>query len=139
MPIQRRRTVLASAVGVLLAFGCTSVPDRPCPKDDELLALFEAHKEDFTKLLADPGSQERRRQLGVLDVHPDHAGGTYFWSWSLDFAGPGGVLKGFFHSETEPRGLVASIDDNSEPGSPEDKALFRHIEGPWYLFYRSNN
>ena len=35
--------------------------------------------------------------------------------------------------------FVDSIDANSEPGSAEDKLLYRKIEGPWYLYYASSN
>ena len=66
--------------------------------------------------------------------------GFHFGAWGLDFIGVGGAIKGYAYFEEPPtEDFVDSIDANSEPGSPEDKLLYRKIEGPWYLYYASSN
>jgi hypothetical protein len=57
-------------------------------------------------------------------------------SWFHDFFGPGGVMKGLAYLEQPPAPglLVESIDNSTAPITPDEKELFRGIEGRWYLF-----
>lgn len=124
---------------MLLAASCSSPPSEPCPTDDALIANFKAHGADLSKLVANPEDEELRTAIKVLRVVRDPDGRTRLWMWHKDFPGPGGVIKGYLYGEPPPPSLVDSIDANSEPGSPEEKQLYRHIERDWYLFYRSSN
>jgi hypothetical protein len=127
-------------VFVCLIGGCGN-PPAPCPTDQQLIDLFNKNKATFTRLLSDPENKALLDQIGIGRVaRPDpSAKHASFWfnMWFLDFPGPGGVEKGFVYCEQAPHSLVDSIDDNSKPGSPEEKTLFRHIQGKWYLFYHS--
>lgn len=124
---------------MLLAASCAPSPSEPCPTDEALIANFRAHEADLSKLVANPGDEELRAVAKVLRVVEDAGGRTQLWMWHKDFAGPGGVIKGYLYGEPPPPSLVDSIDAQSAPGSPEEKRLYRHIEGDWYLFYRSSN
>jgi hypothetical protein len=127
----------AALAGMLLGgAGCTS---EPCPKDDQLIERFNANRAGFERLVQNPGDQDLRRSLGIGSVQTP-PGGIHFGAWSEDFLGVGGVIKGYAHYEEPPTGdLVDDIDANSRPGSPEEKLLYRQIEGPWYLYYASSN
>lgn len=124
---------------MVLAASCSQAPSEPCPTDDALIANFEARGADLSKLVANPEDEDLRTAAKVLRVVRNSDGRTWLWMWHQDFPGPGGVIKGYLYGEPPPPSLVASIDAHSEPGSPEEKELYRHIEGHWYLFYRSSN
>lgn len=127
--------VLLASVPILL--GCARPPAEPCPSDQALIARFRANKAAFEKLRADQGNPSLRAQLGIQQVHGERP--VHFTAWYLDFAGPGGVAKGYAHALGQPGSLVDSIDANSDPGSPEQKTLYLRIEGDWYLYYSSSN
>jgi hypothetical protein len=130
----------AAAMGaILLLASCGMEPSEPCPTDDALIAYLDTQRAELEKLVANPWDEELRSATKVLRVEPGADGRVQLWMWHHDFPGPGGVTKGYVHGEAPTRPLVDSIDDNSDPGGPEDKDLFRHIEGDWYLFYRSHN
>lgn len=132
-------TILVAMGPWVLAASCSTAPSEPCPTDAALMAHFEEHGAELTKLVANPEDQNLLAAAGVLRVLREPEGRTQLWMWHQDFPGPGGVVKGFLHAEPPPTKLVDSIDDNSEPGSPEDKDLYRSIGGNWYVFYRSSN
>jgi len=133
----KRKTHAALALATLL---CACGPSEPCPRDEALIDRFVTDEASFEKLLKNPDDAELRSRLKIRNVYRN-AGPILFTTWEHDFVGPGGVLKGYTFIEEEPGTLVESIDDNSEPGSAEDKRLYRRIkpEGHWYLFYSSNN
>jgi hypothetical protein len=132
-------TILVAMGAWMLAASCSTGPSEPCPTDAALIAHFEEHRAELTKLVDKPGDQDLLAAAGVLRVLREPEGRTQLWMWHQDFPGPGGVVKGLLHGEPPPTKLVDSIDDNSEPGSPEDEELYRSIEGQWYVFYHSSN
>jgi len=136
MRVVRVATHAALTVALLTGAGCSS---EPCPTDQDLLDRFKANRPDFDRLVESPGDQELRKRLGIMSVQTP-GGGLHFGAWGLDFVGVGGVIKGYAYFEEPPtEELVDSIDANSEPGSAEDKLLYRPIEGFWYLYYASSN
>ena len=130
---------VAATGAMLLGAGCSMEPSEPCPTDDALIAYLEEQRPELEKLVASPSDEELRATTKVLRAVADPDGRTWLWMWHQDFVGPGGVLKGYVYSEAPPGSLVDSIDANSDPGGPEEKRLFRHVGGSWYLFYRSSN
>jgi hypothetical protein len=124
---------------MLLVVSCAQQPSEPCPTDDALIAHFHERGAELTKVVANPQDEGLRSAAGVLRAVREPDGRTWLWMWHKDFPGPGGVTKGYLYGEPPPPSLVDSIDENSEPGSPEEKELYRHIERHWYLFYRSHN
>lgn len=121
--------------------GCSSSENVSCPTDKELLDRFTANSAKFEELLVNRDNQMLQQTLHISRVttrstKPLH---VLFEAWSIDFFGPGGCLKGYAYSEAPPLSKVDSIDQNSDPGSPEEKELYRHIQGNWYLYYISTN
>ena len=134
------RAVAALAAAVALSLpACSQEPSGPCPTDDALIALFHAHGSELSQLFANPGNEDLRAALMVVRVVRDPDGRTWLWMWHKDFPGPGGVMKGYLYGKPAVPSLVPSIDAVTDPGGPEDKELYRHLERDWYLFYRSNN
>lgn len=134
--------VVALAAAVALGLpACAQAPSEPCPTDDALIELFHAHGLELAQLVANPGNEDLRATLKVVRVVRDPDGRTWLWMWHKDFPGPGGVMKGYLFGKPAPlpSSLVPSIDAVTDPGGPEDKELYRHLEGDWYLFYRSSN
>lgn len=127
-------------VSLFLVGGCGSSSNSPCPTDQQLINLFNKNNAIFTRLQTDPDNKELHTHLGIRRVTKPNlaAKPTVYWfeMWFIDFIG-GGERKGFAYCEQPPHSLVESIDENSKPGSPEQKQLYRRIEGKWYLFYHS--
>ncbi len=128
-------------LSVILLFGCSAGSSGPCPEDRELIDRFHAGKAQFAALKNDPENSGLREKMGIRDVHIRSNDPLRIWFtvWFKDFAGPGGVAKGYAFCVEPPKGLVESIDKHSRPGSAEHKMLYRHMEGPWHLYYRSDN
>ena len=133
--------VLVFVAAMVTSAGCSSSPSVPCPSDQELINRFAAHEGEFEKLTTAPENKKVLSALTIDHVIKRSANPTNIWFqvWFQDFAGPGGCTKGYAYCEATPSSLVASIDSNSDPGSPEIKEIYRHIKGNWYLFYHSNN
>jgi hypothetical protein len=123
--------------------GCGSSQEAPYPSDQRLIDLFNANKGSFTRLESDPDNKDLHALLGIRGVTRRSTKPAAFWFdvWFHDFFGPGGVLKGFAYLEKPPAPgfLVDSIDKTTAPITPDEKHLYRHIEGHWYLFYHSTN
>jgi hypothetical protein len=126
---------------MLAVAGCSSSPSVPCPSDQELIDRFASHEAEFEKLTTAPENQGLLSALSIDRVIERSAVPKQIWFqiWFQDFAGPGGCIKGYAYCEATPSSLVASIDSNSDPGSPEIKEIYRHIKRNWYLFYHSDN
>ena len=135
--------LIALAIFVCFIGGCSSSQEAPYPSDQRLIDLFNANKATFAKLESAPDNKELHSLLGIRGVTSRSTKPAAFWFdvWFHDFFGPGGVLKGFAYLEKPPAPdlLVDSIDKSTAPITPEEKELYRRIEGTWYLFYHSTN
>lgn len=133
-------TILAVAL-LHASSGCGPFRSAPCPSDLKLIDFHTAHQAEFVKLETDPDNAELLRSLGIERVIKRQAAQKKIWFevWFHDFPGPGGCMKGYAYCEDVPATLVTSIDDNSDPGSPEIKEIYRKITENWYLFYQSDN
>jgi len=126
----------------LLIPGCGSSSSVPCPSDQYLIDHFTLHELEFEKLIIDPVDAA---QLSTLNIQryfrssPEQTQIWWFHVWVKDFVGLGGCAKGYAYCEEPPGSLVDDIDINTQPGAPENKDIYRHIKGKWYLFYQSNN
>jgi hypothetical protein len=135
-----KRASITHAAALALAAGLSACSSsEPCPRDQELIDRFTAHEATFERLRKDPDAADLRSQLGIRGVHHPEPDRVHFMAWGLDFVGPGGAAKGYAYAEKEPKPLVESIDSQSNPGSPEQKLLYRRVKGNWYLFYGSSN
>lgn len=127
---------------VFLFGGCGSSPEAPYPSDQSLINTFQANQAAFTRLLSNPEDKALQTQLGIQRVlsstmNPKR---ILLEVWFHDFPGPGGVTKGFAYLETAPSSerLVDSIDRHTNPPiSPEEKTLYRRMQGNWYLYFHS--
>ena len=92
-------------------------------------------------LLQGPESPDLLAAVKVERFIDRSNGGRRYWFqvWHQDLVGPGGYSKGIAFSETAPQDLVDSIDANAAPGTPEDKELYRALDGGWYLYYFANH
>ena len=131
--------VLVSGIG-----GCGSSPEAPYPSDQSLINTFQANQAAFTGLLSNPEDKALHSRLGIRRVLSSGANPTHFKfeAWFHDFPGPGGVTKGFAYLEKAPPEnlIVESIDRNTNPPiSPEEKSLYRRIQGNWYLYFHSSH
>lgn len=129
---------------VLPIGGCSSSPEAPYPSDQSLIKTFQENREAFTKLLSNPEDKALLSQLEIRQVLPSGGNPKHikFEAWFHDFPGHGGVTKGFAYLEKAPpeNVLVESIDKNTTPPiSPEQKSLYRRIEGNWYLYFHSSH
>jgi len=127
---------------VLPIGGCGSSPEAPYPSDQSLINTFQENQAAFTGLLSSPQDKALHSQLGIRRVLSSGANPTLFMFevWFHDFPGPGGVTKGFAYLEKAPPEnlIVESIDKNTNPPiSPEQKTLYRRIQGNWYLYFHS--
>jgi hypothetical protein len=127
---------------VFLIGGCGSSPEAQYPSDQSLIDTFMANQAVFARLLSSPQDKSLHTQLGIRRVLSSGANPTHFTFevWFHDFPGPGGVTKGFAYLEKAPPEnlIVESIDKNTNPPiSPEQKTLYRRIQGNWYLYFHS--
>ena len=130
----RGRGPLAAA---LLLACCAPAP--PCPSDLALIERFRAQPALFEQLAREPGNAELRQRLGVAETRVLEDGLVLLLAWQLDFAGPGGAVKGYARSPRPPEGLVESIDAAASPGEAGTRQLYRRIEGQWYVYYASSD
>jgi len=146
-PSRLSRCIVEIVFFLLLVFligGCGSSPEAPYPSDQSLINAFQANQAAFVKLLSNPENKALLSQLGIRRVLPGGGNPKHikFEVWFHDFPGPGGVTKGFAYLEKAPPEnlLVESIDKNTTPPiSPEQKSLYRRIEGNWHLYFHSSH
>ena len=146
-PSRRFRRFLTSLFFFVLVAGiggCSSSPEAPYPSDQSLINTFQANREAFARLLSNPGDKALQSQLGIRRVFSTGKNSTpiEFEAWFHDFPGPGGVTKGFAYLEKAPPEnlLVESIDRHTNPPvSPEEKSMYRRIQGNWYLYFHSSH
>jgi hypothetical protein len=129
--------VLALSV-VWLLVGCSPAHKEPIPTDQQLIDYLQHHEKDFAKLGSDHTNKELLSKHGI-DWTKSIRSGMFFRVWYKDFAGPGGCMKGYFYGELPSTALVDSIDADTRPCGPEQKTLFRHIQGNWYIMYASHH
>ena len=128
-------------IPVFLFLSCAHDSPGPCPEDGKLLERFFFFFSWFQALKDDPGNKALLEELGLRAAHVRSRNPLRirFAAWYKDFFGAGGVAKGYAYCEEAPGNLVEEIDRHADPGSPEVKRLHRHIAGPWYLYYESDN
>lgn len=123
---------------VFLVGGCGPSPDASYPSDQSLIDLFKANQGNFAKLQADPDNKELQSLLKIKRVRKGFDSISFdAWFYASP---PGGGMKGFLYSEKPiPQdNLVDSIDKKTVPPvSPEERSLYRHIQGKWYLYFYS--
>jgi hypothetical protein len=125
---------------ISISSGCSS-PSFPYPSDEQLIKGFKNNEQLFSKLDSDPENQELLSSLGInrVLVQSSEPKLVLYEVWFQDLFGPGGCIKGYAFSEEE-LSCVESIDDAiTAPCGPEEKRLYRKIQGKWYLFYVSSN
>jgi hypothetical protein len=125
--------IFLSLIGV-----CGTSQDALYPSDQSLIDLFKANQANFANLQSDPDNKEIRSLLGIKFAEKGTTG-IRFAIW-VHASPPGGAYKGFAYLEQTlpPHLLVDSIDKKTDPPiSPEEKHMYRHIQGKWYLYYYS--
>ena len=108
------------------------------PSDSAMLEQFGQHRSQFEQALAtgrSPGHLAhalRRAGIKVEDAQSfDHAVLLTVTSWGLV---PSGLEKGYAYSSRRPRPLTTG--DSQRFGSEhEGQIVYRHISGPWYIYY----
>jgi hypothetical protein len=129
--------VLALLLVVSFDSGFPSERHRP---DDELIADFEAHRGQFAEAV----EQFRARDwvdaslLKALDVNSDgvieYPRGVITFTDSVQGIAVSGSSKGYAYSKTPPKPLVEATD-SYRGGDGGGFLVYRHIEGPWYIYY----
>lgn len=125
---------------ISISSGCGS-PSFPYPSDEQLITGFKNNEQLFSKLDSDPENQELLSSLGIsrVLVRSSEPKLVLYEVWFQDLFGPGGCIKGYAYSEQE-LSCVESIDEAiTDPCGPEEKRLYRRVQGKWYLFYMSSN
>lgn len=161
-PRRRRSWIQIAAALVYLPFGlysyasnCESRQWLP-PSDEEMIANFREHRSDFDRMvsmfLADKGAgrmndehgssgeqfQRYRDLLSRTNVRHGlerHDDGTILASvWAIGSAVSDDKSKGFAYLLKPPKASRASLD-NYDPAQRLPETVYRHIDGPWYLYY----
>jgi hypothetical protein len=129
--------VLALLLVVSFDSGFPSERHRP---DDELIANFKSHRGQFAEAVA----QFRARGwvdaalLKAMDVNSDgvieYPRDVITFTDSVQGIAVSGSSKGYAYSKTPPRPLV-EVTDSYHGGDGGGFLVYRHIEGPWYIYY----
>ena len=120
--------------------GCDS-SHPPYPSDELLITGFKNNKHLFLELISAPQNRSLLSSLKIsrVLVRPSEPKLVLYEVWSHDLFGPGGCVKGYAYSN-ENLSCVKSIDQAiTGPCGPEQKELYRRIQGRWYLFHMSSN
>jgi hypothetical protein len=148
-PYQRHRQPAVAAglaaaslvVVVLAAAGAAGLlPGGSLKSDDELIATFSQHGPEFTEAMAEYEDHSRvdnalLRRLGVdpLTVWKDQDGVVYL-PVSTEGLAVSGADKGYAYSE-KPLTPLVDRTDGYHGGDGSGFLVFRHIRGPWYVYY----
>jgi hypothetical protein len=124
-----------------LLVSCSCSRSAPIPNDQDLIDRLLAQESSFAALLSYPTDQELLARLGVLSLRASGNGASArtFVVWEKDLPGPGGYAKGYYYSTDRPALIVDSIDEIYSSRPADQVEVFRHIKGPWYLYYSSSN
>lgn len=136
--------IILSAVSLLLVPGAALAgawvfigPDHP--SDDRLIDNFRDHESEFAEVVTDRKAkgrvdQSRLRGLNVESLMLDSGEEFYLYvsTWGIGIV-PSGSAKGYFYSMTKPSPLVDDLDDWNLDLA--DGFAYRHVSGPWYLFF----
>ena len=134
-----------AALLVALALGAAAVSDNgvaSSPHDTELISSFAQHRSQFAlaaQQFASHGSVDGDL-LKTLGIEPD--GALEYPRGVITFAAASGGItdsgfsKGYAYSKQLLRPLVKSTDRYAEES---DALVYRHIEGPWYVYYEHTN
>lgn len=144
-----REAALAAVIGVaslavlgLLLFVSfdSAFPSERHRPDDELIANFEAHRGEFAEAL----EQFHARGwvdvglLRAMDVNVDgvieYPRDVITFADSVRGIAVSGSSKGYAYSKTPPKPLV-DVTDGYQGGDGSGFLVYRHIEGPWYIYY----
>jgi hypothetical protein len=145
----RREPAIAAMLGVasvvvlgLLAVGSFDMgfASERHRSDDELIVNFKEHRAQFAQAV----EQFRARGwvdpalLRALDADPDgtveYPRGVVTLTDSVQGIAVSGSSKGYAYSEKPLKPLVKRTDDY-QGGDGSGFLVYRHIEGPWYIYY----
>ncbi len=105
------------------------------PSDSDLIANFRKHESQFIQAVhrLNNGAELRLAdldRLGITAAMPGSHGQVEMpvSSWGLV---PSGSAKGYVYSRRPLSPVVKDLDDSATG----DGYTYRHIEGPWYLYY----
>ena len=128
--------ILLVVGSLLLSFsGCKSSP--PLPGDQKLIDMLNREIILFQALAQDPDNSELHAKLGVIRHRP--GSGEVFVMAQKDLPGPGGYAKGYYYSTAPPAKVVADTDVIHLEHGSEEGEFYRHIQGPWYIYYSAAN
>jgi hypothetical protein len=111
------------------------------PSDDELIGVFQQHQGQFQQAMAAFRSSGRVRGFHGLGIETgDMEGGRKralirlpVSTWGLV---PSGSEKGYAYSQKPLRPTTDGETENFSGDMP-DEIVYRHIDGPWYVYYYS--
>jgi len=142
---RRPRAVVAVVLSVvsLLAVPCFALAAASAaagphhPADEELIDNFQAHEAGFAALARDvtqhgTSMKSELRRLGVESLERN-IGDAFFLYVSSYGIVPSGSAKGYAYSP----GLNGPTVDSLDDVGGRDGYTYRHLKGPWYLFYES--
>jgi hypothetical protein len=146
---KRLRPLLATVLGVvsLLIVPATAVAALTAwasphhPSDDSMLSDFQQHRPQFDQTaaaLADTGHVDRKplRDAGIEVQHVERYLDATLLSVSSWGIVPSGSAKGYAYSQKSLDPL-ATGDTQHFAGVMPDEIVFRHISGPWYIYFES--
>lgn len=128
------------AVGSATAYaGHDAWTSSPHPSDAQLIGTFDAHKAQFEQALAAFKADGRveAKLLHSIGVRGAVYGedGVVYMDASVYGLATGGSSKGFAYSASPlPTSPVGDLK-NADTGQSERGVAYKHISGPWYLFY----
>jgi len=125
---------------VLILWSCRS-SKSPYPNDELLIKNFKQNKNLFLELIANPENKNLLTSLGIKRLQTRSSEPKLIWYeiWSHDLFGPGGCMKGYAYSDKTLTSIESIDEVITEPCGPEQKELYRRIQGEWYLYYVSSN
>lgn len=146
--LRHRRPAIAAGLAaaslvvvVLIAAGTAGLlPGGSLKSDDELIATFRQHGSEFTTAIAEYEDDARvdnalLRRLGVdpLTVWKDQDQVVYL-PVSTEGLAVSGATKGYAYS-AKPLTPLVDRTDGYHGGDGSGFLVFRHIQGPWYVYY----
>ena len=146
---KRLRAVLAAVLGVVsllivpatAAAALTVWASPHHPSDDSMVSDFQQHRPQFDRAAAAldaTGHTDRNplRGAGIDVQHVDRYRGATLLSVSIWGIVPSGSAKGYAYSQ-KPLSPLTTGDTQHYAGATPDEIVFRHISGPWYMYFES--
>lgn len=144
-----REPALAAIIGVaslgvlgllLLVSFNSAFPSERHRSDDELIANFEAHRGKFAEAVEQFHARGwvDAELLKAMEVNVDgvieYPRDVITFADSVQGIAVSGSSKGYAYSKTPPKPLV-DVTDGYRGGDGSGFLVYRHIEGPWYIYY----